>query len=136
MFYILTIASRLTATASITNLGIINYAHKISRHWGLEAFDSNGKYIGIVSEHLKLISNLTGINFKMSPSKTWTESTEKAKNGLVDILSETDDSDLKSLRSEVVISYKVSTELVKSVNTKIHLSDSLKKPVELLPQNS
>ncbi len=61
-----------------------------------EAFDSTGQYIGIVSEHLKLIAELTGIRFKMSPSETWTESTEKAKNGLVDILSETDDSDLKS----------------------------------------
>jgi diguanylate cyclase (GGDEF)-like protein/PAS domain S-box-containing protein len=61
-----------------------------------EAFDSSGHYIGIVSEHLKLISKTTGIRFKMDPSKTWTESTEKAKNGLVDILSETDDSDLKS----------------------------------------
>ena len=61
-----------------------------------EAFDSSGHYIGIVSEHLKLISKTTGIRFKMNPSKTWTESTEKAKNGLVDILSETDDSDLKS----------------------------------------
>jgi len=61
-----------------------------------EAFDSNGRYIGIVAEHLKLISELTGIRFLMSPSETWTESTEKAKNGLVDILSETDDSDLKS----------------------------------------
>lgn len=61
-----------------------------------EAFDRNGQYIGIVSEHLKLISDITGIQFKMSPSKTWTESTEKAKNGLVDIISETDDSDLKT----------------------------------------
>ena len=61
-----------------------------------EAFDKDGNYIGIVSEHLKLISEMTGIYFKMSPSKTWSESTQKAKDGLVDILSETDDSDLKS----------------------------------------
>jgi len=61
-----------------------------------EAFDSNGEYIGIVSEHLKLISKYAGIQFEMSPSKTWTESTKKAKEGSVDILSETDDSDLKS----------------------------------------
>ena len=61
-----------------------------------EAFDDSGQYIGIVAEHLKLISELTGMRFMMSPSKTWTESTEKAKNGLVDILSETDDSDLQS----------------------------------------
>ncbi len=61
-----------------------------------EAFDANGEYIGIVSEHLKLISDMTGIKFEMSLSKTWTESTIKAKQGQVDILSETDDSDLKS----------------------------------------
>ena len=61
-----------------------------------EAFDNSGQYVGIVSEHLKLIAELTGIRFMMSPSKTWTESTEKAKSGQVDILSETDDSDLKS----------------------------------------
>jgi len=61
-----------------------------------EAFDANGEYIGIVAEHLKLISKISGITFDMSPSATWTESTEKAKTGMVDILSETDDSDLKS----------------------------------------
>jgi len=61
-----------------------------------EAFDSQDNYIGIVSEHLDLIASMSGLTFKMSPSKTWTESTEKAKQGLVDILSETDDSDLKS----------------------------------------
>ena len=61
-----------------------------------EAFDSDGKYIGIVSGHLDLISQLTGLQFEISQSKTWTESTEKAKNAVVDILSETDDSNLKS----------------------------------------
>jgi diguanylate cyclase (GGDEF)-like protein/PAS domain S-box-containing protein len=61
-----------------------------------EAFDSHGNYTGIVSEHLDLIAGMTGLEFRMSPSKTWSESTEKAKQGLVDILSETDDSDLKS----------------------------------------
>ena len=61
-----------------------------------EAFDSDGNYKGIVSEHLDLIASMTGLEFSMSPSKTWTESIEKAKQGLVDILSETDDSDLKS----------------------------------------
>lgn len=61
-----------------------------------EAFQHNGTYIGIVAEHLKLITGLTGLQFNMSPSKTWTESTEKAKRGLVDVLSETDDSNLSS----------------------------------------
>lgn len=61
-----------------------------------EAFNAKGEYIGIVSEHLNLIAQITGIHFQMSPSKTWTESTEKAKQGVVDVLSETDDSDLAS----------------------------------------
>lgn len=61
-----------------------------------EAFDKNGKYIGIVAEHLRLISESSSLKFKISPSQTWTESTVKAKQGMVDILSETDDSDLKS----------------------------------------
>ena len=61
-----------------------------------EAFQKDGSYIGIVAEHLKLISETTGLKFKMSPSQTWTESTKKAKQGLVDVLSETDDSELSS----------------------------------------
>jgi len=61
-----------------------------------EAFDEDGQYIGIVAEHLQLISATSGIEFITIPNETWTESTEMAKQGLVDILSETDDSDLKS----------------------------------------
>lgn len=61
-----------------------------------EAFDKQDQYIGIVAEHIKLIESISGLEFNKIPSKTWTESTEKAKQGLVDVLSETDDSDLKS----------------------------------------
>jgi diguanylate cyclase (GGDEF)-like protein/PAS domain S-box-containing protein len=61
-----------------------------------EAFDKKGNYIGIVAEHLELIAAMTGLQFDISPSKTWTESTEKARRGLVDVLSETDDSELRS----------------------------------------
>ncbi|MCW9030584.1 MAG: transporter substrate-binding domain-containing protein, partial [Gammaproteobacteria bacterium] len=61
-----------------------------------EAFDKKGNYIGIVSEHLKIISSHTGLQFDMSPSKTWTESVNKAKEKIVDVLSETNDSDLKT----------------------------------------
>ena len=90
-----------------------------------EAFDSEGKYIGIVSEHLDLIAQSTGIKFRMSPSKTWTESTEKAKNGLVDILSETDDSDLRShllftdpyLSNPIVIAMHLRENYVGGINS-------------------
>ena len=89
-----------------------------------EAFDDNGTYIGIVSEHLQIISRLTGIQFKTNPSKTWTESTEKAKRGSVDILSETDDSDLKShlnftqpyLSNPIVITMKHTENYVEKIN--------------------
>ena len=61
-----------------------------------EAFTDKGEYIGIVAEHLKLIAKSTGLKFETIPTKTWTESTEKARLKAVDVLSETDDSDLKS----------------------------------------
>jgi len=89
-----------------------------------EAFDKDGNYIGIVSEHLKLISKMTGIHFTMSPSKIWSESTQKAKNGLVDILSETDDSDLKShlnfttpyISNPIVIATKQTQDYVENID--------------------
>ena len=90
-----------------------------------EAFTESGEYIGIVSEHLKLISKITGISFTMSPSATWTESTEKAKNGVVDILSETDDSDLKShldftrsyLSNPIVIVMRINQHYVENIDS-------------------
>ena len=93
-----------------------------------EAFDSKGNYIGIVAEHLELIINMTGLKFIMSPSKTWTESTEKAKQGLVDILSETDDSDLKShlnftqpyISNPIIIAMHSRENYVESIN---HIKD-------------
>ena len=93
-----------------------------------EAFDSNGDYVGIVAEHLDLIAEITGLTFDMSPSETWTESTEKAKQGLVDVLSETDDSDLKShlnfthsyLSNPIVIVMSNKENYVESINNIKH----------------
>lgn|GEM_PF-2437982 len=61
-----------------------------------EAFDKQGKYIGIVAEHLALIEEKIGIKFKKIVTKTWTESVGLARSGAVEVLSETDDSALKS----------------------------------------
>ena len=90
-----------------------------------EAFTEQGEYIGIVSEHLKLISDVSGLKFKISPSKTWTESIEKAKKGRVDILSETNDSDLKThldftrsyLSNPIVIAMRITENYVENINT-------------------
>lgn len=61
-----------------------------------EAFDQKGQYIGIVSEHLSIIEKKLAIKFDKVVTKTWTESVNLAKSGAVDVLSETDDSALKS----------------------------------------
>jgi len=100
-----------------------------------EAFDSNGNYIGIVAEYLKLITGMTGLAFEMSPSKTWTESTLKAKQGFVDVLSETDDSDLKShlnftvpyLFNPIVIVMHNRENYVESINSIKHSKIALIK---------
>lgn len=62
-----------------------------------EAFDKQGNYIGIVAEHLKLIEEKLGINVEIIPSQTWSESVAKVKRKEIDVLSETSNSDLKSL---------------------------------------
>ncbi len=62
-----------------------------------EAFDKDGKYIGIVAEHLALISKNIGVQFEIIPNKTWSDSVGMARSGQVDVLSETDDSDLKNV---------------------------------------
>jgi len=60
-----------------------------------EAFDADNQYIGIVAEHLKLVEQQLGINFNIVPSKSWQESVVKVRNGEVDIISETIDSELR-----------------------------------------
>ena len=89
-----------------------------------EAFDENGNYIGIVAEHLKIISEHSGLKFEMSPSETWTESVNKARSKKVDVLSETDDSDLKShldftvpyISNPIVMVMRNSENYVESIN--------------------
>ena len=76
--------------------------HKIIRFTGdpnwlpYEAFDTQGNYIGIVADYLKIIEQRLGIKLTMVPSRTWSEAIEKTKNGEIDVLSETSDSDLGS----------------------------------------
>lgn len=88
-----------------------------------EAFNQDGNYIGIVSQHLSLISQATGIEFQIIQSDSWTESTIKAKTGEVDVLSETDDSDLKShltftqpyLSNPIVIAMRIEENYVENI---------------------
>jgi len=52
-----------------------------------EAFDKNGKYIGIVSDHLKLVEQRTGLKFRHRVVKSWTESLQVATEGQVAVIS-------------------------------------------------
>jgi PAS domain S-box-containing protein len=62
-----------------------------------EAFDSKGRYIGMVSDYLKLIENKLHIKFDILPTKTWSESIIKIRRNEADAVSETNDSDLRPL---------------------------------------
>ncbi len=61
-----------------------------------EAFDNNGRYIGMVADYLNLLEKKLNIRFEVIPSHSWNESIAKVKRGDVDVLSETIDSDLQS----------------------------------------
>ncbi len=52
-----------------------------------EAFDKNGRYIGIVAEHLRLIEKKIGVKFKKIKPKNWEDALTLAKNQEVDIIS-------------------------------------------------
>jgi serine phosphatase RsbU (regulator of sigma subunit)/ABC-type amino acid transport substrate-binding protein len=61
-----------------------------------EAFNKKGEYIGIVADLLKLTQKRSGLTFNIIPTKTWEESVNLLKNGKVDMLTETTDSQLRS----------------------------------------
>ncbi len=54
-----------------------------------EAFTGEGNYIGIVADYLAYIESQIPLKFEKIPTKSWDESVELAKNGKVDVLSET-----------------------------------------------
>ncbi|MEZ8824462.1 response regulator [Vibrio amylolyticus] len=52
-----------------------------------EAFDQNGKYIGINAEYLALIESVTGIEFEYVTSESWEQATQWAREGSIDVIS-------------------------------------------------
>jgi two-component system, NarL family, sensor histidine kinase EvgS len=56
-----------------------------------EAFDSQGRYIGIVAEHLRLIGRMLGIRINIIPSHSWQDAMDKVSAGEIDVLSKTID---------------------------------------------
>ena len=104
--------------------------HKVIRFAGdpswlpYEAFDQQGNYIGIVAEYLKLIEQKLGVEIEIIPTRTWSESVAKVKQGQIDILSGSPDSDLRShltftqsyLSSPVVIVMRNDEDYVENIN--------------------
>ena len=52
-----------------------------------EAIDSEGNYIGIVADYLKIVQEQTGLNLILKPVKSWTETLEVASKQQVSIVS-------------------------------------------------
>ena len=59
-----------------------------------EAFDSNGRYIGMVAEYLQLLEKKLNIKFEVVPTQSWSASKIKILGNEADVLSESLDSDL------------------------------------------
>ncbi len=55
-----------------------------------EAFTKDGRYIGIISEVLRIFEKQTPLKFKTIPTKTWDESVSLLKNGKVDMMTVSD----------------------------------------------
>ncbi len=89
-----------------------------------EAFDKQGNYIGIVADHLNIIEQKLGIKLKIIPSKSWSESINQLKQGKIEVLSETSDSNLKShliftqpyASSPIVIVMNKDTDYVENIS--------------------
>ena len=106
-----------------------------------EAFNKKGKYIGIVAEYLKLIEQKLGIKVDKILTQTWSESVEKVKQGKVDILSESTDSDLKSeltftqsyVSSPIVIIMKNERGYIENINQIKHQKIAMIKDYGYVP---
>ncbi|MCB1955122.1 MAG: transporter substrate-binding domain-containing protein [Rhodocyclaceae bacterium] len=75
-------------------------AHPVIRFAGdpnwlpYEARDRDGRYVGIVADHLALVAQQLGIRFEYVPTASWSESVRLAREGQVDMISETNNSNL------------------------------------------
>lgn len=59
-----------------------------------EGFDQNGNYHGIIADYLQIIEQRLNIKIQKIATDSWNESIDLARNGSVDMISETTDSPL------------------------------------------
>jgi len=107
-----------------------------------EAFDKKANYIGIVAEHLKLIEQKLGIKVDIIPTQSWSESVAKVKQGEIDVLSESNGSDLKTeltftqayVSSPIVIIMKNDVEHIESISQIKHKKIAVIKDYGYVPK--
>jgi two-component system sensor histidine kinase EvgS len=89
-----------------------------------EAKNKNNEYIGIVPDYIALLGNMLNVTFKYIPTNTWQETIQLAKQGEVDMISETQNSSLSKelnftntyLSSPIVIVMNEKERFVESIN--------------------
>ncbi len=98
-----------------------------------EAF-IDGKYIGVVSEHLNLIEEYTGLKFIKVPTVSWSESINFARKKYIDVLSETTSSILKNELSftKSYLSSPIVMVMKKSESYKNSIFDILDKKIAVI----
>ena len=70
-----------------------------------ESFDKSGNYIGIVAEHLKLITKLSGLSFKPVPVSSWSQAIEIAMSGKAKVISGDSADDILNKKFNPIKSY-------------------------------
>ena len=124
------------------------YEHPVIRFTGnpnwlpYESFDTQGNYIGLVAENLKIIKQKLGIKIEFIQTKIWPEALEKVKGGKVDVLSSTSDSVLKSdlvftqpyLSSPVAIVMRNNEDYVDSIDQIKNRKIAVIKPYGYVPE--
>jgi C4-dicarboxylate-specific signal transduction histidine kinase len=104
--------------------------HKEILHTGdpdwlpFEAFTEDGEYIGIIADGLRVLEEKTGLQFRIIPSKTWSQSLQMLRSGKVDMLTETTDSYLKKdflftkpfLKNSIIIIMRTRSSYVNNID--------------------
>lgn len=90
-----------------------------------EAFDSEGNYIGIVADYLKVLQRKLGIKIDIIQTENWNQSIAMVKDNEIDVLSETSDSNLQEFLT-FTVPY-LSSPIVIVMNNKQNYVESMEQ---------
>jgi len=102
-----------------------------------EAFNEEGKYIGIVAEYLAYIEKQIPLKFEKIQTSTWAKSVELAQSGKIDVLSETVGNKEREKYLTFTSTYLRSPIILLTRNTTVNLTspESLKNKTLILVRN-